>query len=72
MSMAERAYVEPDEHGDFYLLVDGQRKTFRIEHDGDGRPFLCEILPLPPDLAELLAEQDSHPERMVRRRSSGG
>ena len=69
--MSEPAPVEPDEQGEFHLIVDGEVKTFRIEHDDRGRPFLCEILPLPEELATLFAEQDARPERMVRR-SAGG
>lgn len=69
--VAEPAYTEADDQGDFHLLVDGEGKTFRVEHDERGRAFLVEVLPLPAELESLFAEQDSHPERMVRRSARG-
>lgn len=69
--MSDPAYVEPDEHGQFHLLVDGQRKRFRVDHDGQGRPFLCEILPLPTELEAIFEKAHAHPERLIRRRARG-
>lgn len=69
-AMSEPAYVEPDEHGDFHLLIDGERKTFRIEYDESGRAFLTEILPyesLPQHVRDMLEEQERNPKPYVRR-----
>lgn len=68
--MPERGPVEPDDKGEFHLLVDGAVKTFRVEHDDRGRPFLCEILPyegLPQHVREVLEEQERNPKPYVRR-----
>jgi hypothetical protein len=42
--MREPAYVEPDEHGDFHLLIDGEPKTFRIARDEQGRSHLLPVI----------------------------
>jgi hypothetical protein len=68
-AMAEPAYVEPDEHGDFHLLVDGERRTFRVVHDEHGRPEFLPVIDYPslpsenyvdssPELQALLAGHD--------------
>ena len=71
VAMAEAAYIDPDEAGRFHLNVAGEPRTYQVEVDDQGRHFLCEILPLPPELEALFAEQDRHPERMVRRSVRG-
>ena len=69
-AMSEPAYVPPDDEGTFHLLVDGEPKTYRIDHDEAGRPFLCEILPyesLPDQVREVIEAGEAHPERWIRR-----
>lgn len=70
--MSEPAYVEPDEHGHIYVRIGGEAKVFSVEGpDADGQYWLAELLPLPAELEELFAEQDRHPDRMVRRSVRG-
>jgi hypothetical protein len=70
--MAEPAYLEPDDRGRFYLRVGGQLRTYQVEGPDDrGEHWLCEILPVPPELGEIFARADAHPERLVRRRDRG-
>ena len=70
--MAEPAYQDPDESGRFYLRVGGQLRTYQVEGPNDRDEYwLCEILPVPPELEEIFARADAHPERLIRRRARG-
>jgi hypothetical protein len=72
LAMAERAYLDPDDSGRFYLRVGGQLRTYQVEGPDDrGDYWLCEILPVPAELEEIFARADALPERLIRRRDRG-